>query len=443
MKSSLIYLLALVVCVSASSLAQLPQQNRIDVRLDAKPYRDTSLIKKKKNKEKRDRDNTLTVTDSITNKNTNSETVTKGNDVDVFQTDTIKKKKKCFSKNRHRKVSATDTSEYYSDMNSTQKLMPDSISVHADTIQKRTKKKKKITNESDTTSVQEYVTPVIQTPEEIAQDLKESGDMNMKGNNFEQAIFYYNKIITNYNSTSVYPDAIFSRSRCYMELNDKEAALSDISLYLKVKNCEGNSCADAFYMRANIYFNSGRYGVAISDFTEAAKDSTFKNYKFCFFYRALCEGELGQNIQSVLDFTKFLSIDNYRTVSSAEALYYRGFYKVKLSDNRGAISDYDRAIELYKVAAENSKDKKNIYLQKLIDTYITRALAKAEIKKYDEAIADYNIVLKMNPNYATAYRLKGLAEINKGDLDNGCMDLSKAGELGSTEAYEDIKHLCK
>jgi len=228
-----------------------------------------------------------------------------------------------------------------------------------------------------------------------------------------------------------------------MELNDKPAALNDISLYIKMNNCEAQFCSDAFYMRANIYFNTASYVAAIADFTAATKDSTFKNYKFCFFYRALCEGETGQYIQSVLDFTKFLTLDNYKTISSAEALYYRGFYKVKLSDNRGAINDYDQAAELYKVAVENSKDKKNIYLQKLIDTYITRALAKAEIKKYDEAILDYNLVIKMNPNYAIAYRLKGLAEINKGDLDNGCLDLSKAGELGSAEAYDDIKHLCK
>lgn len=440
MKLSLICLLALALCTSDSS-AQLLQPYRIDVRLEAKPYRDTSLIKKKRNK-----DHTLTVTDSIASKNTLPEIVTskkKGNELNVSQTDTTKQKRKCFFKNRNRKTLPVDSSGYIPGINNPQNLIQDAGNVSSDTTQKKKKRKEKIINEQDTTSVQEYVTPLLQTPEEMAQDLKESGDLNMKGNNFDQAIFYYNKIITLYSATSVYPDALFARSRCYMEMNDKEAALNDISLYIKAKNCEGNSCADAFYMRANIYFNSGRYGVAIADFTEAAKDSTYKNYKFCFFYRALCEGELGQNIQSVLDFTKFLSLDNYKTVSSAEALYYRGFYKVKLSDNRGAISDYDKAIELYKAAVENSKSNKNIYLQKLIDTYITRALAKAEIKKYDEAIVDYNIVLKMNPNYATAYRLKGLAEINKGDLDNGCMDLSRAGELGSTEAYEDIKHLCK
>ena len=114
-----------------------------------------------------------------------------------------------------------------------------------------------------------------------------------------------------------------------------------------------------------------------------------------------------------------------------------------MDDNRGAISDYDQAIIMYSGAYESSKGKNQIYFQKLIDTYITRGLAKAEIKKWDEAIADYNTVIKMKPDYATAFHLKGLSEIGKGDLDNGCLDLSRAGELGSIDAYEDIKLHCK
>src|SRR5581483_1959234 len=138
------------------------------------------------------------------------------------------------------------------------------------------------------------------------------------------------------------------------------------------------------------YSAKGDYAHAIEDYTSASKDTSGKNYKFCFFYRALCEGQANENIQAVQDFTRFLNLDNYKTGSSAEALYYRGFYKVKLNDNRGAIKDYDDAINLYQLAIANVKGGTAHYVSKLIDTYITRGLAKAEIKKYDEAIADYN-----------------------------------------------------
>jgi len=41
-----------------------------------------------------------------------------------------------------------------------------------------------------------------------------------------------------------------------------------------------------------------------------------------------------------------------------------------------------------------------------------------------------------------AYYHRGLAKILLGQKDNGCLDLSKAGELGSAKAYEAIKNFC-
>jgi hypothetical protein len=39
--------------------------------------------------------------------------------------------------------------------------------------------------------------------------------------------------------------------------------------------------------------------------------------------------------------------------------------------------------------------------------------------------------------------LKALDLIKKGEIEQGCLELSKAGELGSKEAYADIKQYCK
>ncbi len=356
----------------------LPAQNKIDIRLSAKPYRDTSVVKKKKVKKKKS-EGSVTVTDTV------------------------------MRPQEARPVISPVTMEEQ--------------------------------NQKEEMILQDTLEEI--TPDEMARQLMESGDLNMKGSNFAQAIVYYDKVVSQYSTTSSYPAALLSRARAKMSLNDTGGALNDVTLFLRANNCDTGSCAEGYYLRGNIYFNYAKYESAIADFNEAVKDTSFKNYKYCFFYRALCQGELNKNIECVKDFTKFLSLDNYRTLSSAEALYYRGFYKVKLEDNRGAIKDYDKAIELYKLAVESATEKRDVYLQKLIDTYVTRALAKAEIKKYDEAIADYEEVIKLSPSYATAFRLKGLAEIGKGDLDSGCLDLSKAGEMGSIEAYEDIKHHCK
>ena len=38
--------------------------------------------------------------------------------------------------------------------------------------------------------------------------------------------------------------------------------------------------------------------------------------------------------------------------------------------------------------------------------------------------------------------MRGVCKINLGNKDSGCLDLSRAGELGSENAYEFIADLC-
>jgi hypothetical protein len=50
--------------------------------------------------------------------------------------------------------------------------------------------------------------------------------------------------------------------------------------------------------------------------------------------------------------------------------------------------------------------------------------------------------IEINPKSAEAYENRGLSKIAIGQKDNGCKDLSKAGELGYEKAYERIKEFC-
>jgi tetratricopeptide (TPR) repeat protein len=58
---------------------------------------------------------------------------------------------------------------------------------------------------------------------------------------------------------------------------------------------------------------------------------------------------------------------------------------------------------------------------------------------YDRAIADYNEALRLDPNFAAAYRYRGTAYFNKGNYDKGDYarsraDLEKALQLDPTNA---------
>jgi len=69
-------------------------------------------------------------------------------------------------------------------------------------------------------------------------------------------------------------------------------------------------------------------------------------------------------------------------------------------------------------------------------------LTKDNLKDYKGAIQDYNKAIKLNPKDSDTYLNRGLAKILLGQKDDGCLDLSKASELGLAKAYEAIKEHC-
>jgi len=76
------------------------------------------------------------------------------------------------------------------------------------------------------------------------------------------------------------------------------------------------------------------------------------------------------------------------------------------------------------------------------EDYFNLGYAKSGLKDYKGAIQDLNKAIELNPKFADAYINRGIAKITSGQKDDGCLDLSKAGELGYAEAYEAIKEYC-
>ncbi len=111
----------------------------------------------------------------------------------------------------------------------------------------------------------------------------------------------------------------------------------------------------------------------------------------------------------------------------AEAYFARGNVKLKLQDYYGAIADFTSCIAFN----ENN-----------IEAYFNRGKAKQFLLAYEDAINDCTKIIQINPKSQDAYYLRGILRLEFGDLQNGCLDLSKAGELGDLHAYEVIKERC-
>ena len=111
----------------------------------------------------------------------------------------------------------------------------------------------------------------------------------------------------------------------------------------------------------------------------------------------------------------------------ADAFFARGNVKMKLQDYYGAIADFTSCISLN----ENN-----------IEAYFNRGKAKQFLQAYEDAINDCSKIIQINPKNVDAYFMRGILRIEFGDMKNGCLDLSKAGELGDLKAYETIKEKC-
>jgi tetratricopeptide (TPR) repeat protein len=74
--------------------------------------------------------------------------------------------------------------------------------------------------------------------------------------------------------------------------------------------------------------------------------------------------------------------------------------------------------------------------------YFDRGNVKYKLEDYQGAISDYNKAIKIDPRDRKAYYNRGAAKLMLDLIDSGCLDLSKAGELGFEKAYEMIREYC-
>lgn len=150
---------------------------------------------------------------------------------------------------------------------------------------------------------------------------------------------------------------------------------------------------------------------------------------------------------------------------TAEEFYKRGYEKTDLKDFVGAIIDFTKAIELKSdyVSAYNDRGIAKIQLEDYrganldfqkayifnLDKTVSDAqicynigYVMAKLQDYINAIGILNEAIKYNSKYIDAYLLIGLAKLKLSQKENACLDFSKAGELGSEEAYKMIKKYC-
>ena len=101
--------------------------------------------------------------------------------------------------------------------------------------------------------------------------------------------------------------------------------------------------------------------------------------------------------------------------------------KGALKDIDGALSDLDQAL---------------IIEPKNLAALVNRGVTYGGLNKPLLAITDFNRVIQIDPNYADAYRNRGLTKHLIGDKKGACDDWKKSKDLGIIDAAEWLSKYC-
>lgn len=240
---------------------------------------------------------------------------------------------------------------------------------------------------------------------------------------------------TNYALERGYENALIARFEkdlpIGVEVKNEENPMTDELLRQVEKEAwdENRSGTQQMFIRAlheycGKHFNSSLnyYGQAVEGSSES--DSIERLYgAFYHMNRGALRAEMIDFISSIESNVQVLSMDD------------SGNTRARVKDQVSRQYDYSDAIRDMNAAADLVPDIPYIYYN-LGNLYCLSSEHISSIENYTKAIALY-------PYMGDAYFNRGLVLIYLKDKEKGCIDLSRAGELGVQDAYSVIKKYCE
>ena len=252
----------------------------------------------------------------------------------------------------------------------------------------------------------------------------DSGVLKYKLDEYRDAIDFFSKSLDLMTFSKVY----FNRALSYYQLAEYDKAIADFNSHLKLlENYDDLGEMKIIYkIKADCFIEKMEYENAATEFSNFLEidDSDIE----ILYKRGVAYSGLEKYKESIYDFSKILNIKSTITkLQKAYAFKERGEAKSKLQDSYGAIEDLNNAILLAPLFKDSYNVRGNIYFGK---------------KNYNFALKDYNKVLGIDNNDLDALVNRAKIKLILKDKKGGCIDLSRAGELGSDEAYDLIKEHC-
>ncbi len=180
---------------------------------------------------------------------------------------------------------------------------------------------------------------------------------------------------------------------------------------------------DYLLARALREVQSKQYTSALADYNTLAENSKGRERALYLNNRAVLRAEMIDFMASIESNVQTLTMDD------------EGTARARVSDRSDRVYDYSEAIADMEEATELSPDLPYLNFN-LGNLYCLQGIPVQAINCYDKAISEY-------PGMGEAYYNRALVLIFLKDKEKGCIDLSRAGELGIVEAYSVINKYCK
>ncbi|MCD9188224.1 MAG: tetratricopeptide repeat protein [Pyrinomonadaceae bacterium] len=219
---------------------------------------------------------------------------------------------------------------------------------------------------------------------------------------------------------------------------DDKSAIGEINKAIKL----APTFAEAYYTRATINRDEGRYKEAILDFDEAIKHNQY-NAKY-YNTRGMLYFRLQDGYQAVADFTRAIKEKNdYAMPYFNRAMTYKRLpYSVSDNDDDDAIDK----IRLQRQKMLEDLDSAIRYKTNFDAAYVERGLINSTdmrnkltpdaetISRLKFALADFENAIKYNPKNAEAYNGRASCHDRLGKKDAALADYTKAIQLDPTLA---------
>jgi len=278
---------------------------------------------------------------------------------------------------------------------------------------------------------------------------------------------------------------LFNKGFNYL-LVDKEIAIEYFSKSLE-KDPEFSL---AYYYRGLANYKNGNYQLSIFDFDKAL--TLDANMVKCYMYKGFAYQHMNEANNALESFESYVAS---KSIASSSDHLVLAKAKKATGDLKGALKHYEFALsekpseeQLYHLFLATYEQKDYKEALKLINSiiqlnptfygyYLHKGKVELQIKKFDNALVNFEMSLALNPeiadtyflkgntldtlgrfdaalhNYSTAIQLnptdgtyyskRGNTKMTIGDREGACLDWTVAGKLGYYADFDKIKTVCE